>query len=100
MLRATVVALAALSLAACASVPNALDAQTRQAMFVKDATIAWTAPDPKEPKPEFISARDEFKTKLESAVEQAFQGSPAARSRCASTSASSATAASAPPWAT
>jgi hypothetical protein len=77
MLRATAVALAALSLAACASVPNALDAQTRQSMFVKDATIAWAAPEPKEAKPEFVAARDEFKAKLETAVEQAFVGSPA-----------------------
>lgn len=78
MLRIAAAALAALSLAACASVPNALDPQTRQSLFVKDATIAWAAPAPKaEPKPEYLTARDEFKSKLEAAVEQAFQGSPA-----------------------
>lgn len=77
MLRATTIALAALSLAACASVPNPLDRPTRQSMFVKDATIAWTAPEPKEVKPEYVAGRDELKAKLETAVEQAFAGSPA-----------------------
>jgi hypothetical protein len=77
MLRTAAVALAALSLAACASVPNALDVQTRHSLFVKDATIAWTAPLKADPKPEYVAARDEFKAKLEAAVEQAFVGSPA-----------------------
>jgi len=78
MLRAAAISLAALSLAACASVPNALDASTRQSVFVKDATIAWNTPAPKsEPNPEFVAGQEELKTKLEAAVEQAFQGSPA-----------------------
>lgn len=77
MYRATAIALAGLSLAACASVPNPLDSQTRQSMFVKDATISWAAPGPKEEKPEYVAGRDELKTKLEAAVEQAFAGSPA-----------------------
>lgn len=78
MIRAVLAAAAMLALAACASVPNALDAQTRQSIFVKDAGVTWSVADAKvADKPEYQAGKAELLAKLEPAVEQAFKASPA-----------------------
>jgi hypothetical protein len=79
MFRAVLAALAALTLAACASVaPNALDANTRQAMFVKDVAVAWSFDDGKNAaKDTYVAGKTDLEARLQSAVETAFQTSPA-----------------------
>lgn len=67
-----------LALTACASVPNALDAQTRQSLFVKDAAVAWSVKDDKKvDNADYAAAKAEFLGKLEAAVESNFRASPA-----------------------
>ena len=78
MFRAAIAAFAALTLAACASVPNALDANTRQSLFVKDVAVAWTADDAKNAaKPEYVAGKTDLQARLQSAVEDTFRQSPA-----------------------
>lgn len=78
MFRSILAAFAALTLTACASVPNALDAQTRQSIFVKDAAVGWSFDDAKQAdKAAYVEGKTEFLGKLETAVEEAFKASPA-----------------------
>lgn len=77
MFRKLLAALALTALTACASTPNPISASARQAMFVKDVGLAWNAPDPAEPKPEFVAGKQELQERLEKAVEETFRLSPA-----------------------
>lgn len=78
MLRALTALVAAAALTACASVPNPLDAPTRQSLFVKDATVAWAHEDGKAAEnPAYVEGKTDFVQKLETAVENAFRASPA-----------------------
>ena len=78
MIRVALLGALLLALTACASTPNPLDAKARQALFVKDAEIAWSYDDAKNnDKPEYVAGKTEFTSKLETAVEQAFKVSPA-----------------------
>jgi hypothetical protein len=78
MFRVFAAALAALTLAACASVPNALDAPTRQAIFVKDVGVAWSFDDAKTAdKPDYVAGKTDLEARLRNAVAGAFQTTPA-----------------------
>lgn len=78
MLRLFAVALAALTLTACASVPNALDGQTRQGIFVKDVGVAWSFDDAKvADKPEYAAGKADLQARMKNAVAGAFTTSPA-----------------------
>jgi hypothetical protein len=78
MFRAAVSALALLALTACASVPNALDAQTRQSVFVKEVGVGWSFDDAKvADKPEYVEGKTDLQARLKTAVEQTFKASPA-----------------------
>ena len=75
----TVAAVAAmLLLAACASLPNPLDAPTRQSLFVKDVSVAWSFDDAKAAaKPEYVAYKEDTQKRLKAAVATAFATSPA-----------------------
>lgn len=79
MFRAVIAACAALTLAACASVaPNALDANTRQAMFVKDVAVGWSFDDAKNAaKDDYVAGKADLQGRLRTAVAAAFKASPA-----------------------
>jgi uncharacterized lipoprotein YmbA len=68
----------ALTLAACASAPNPLDLQSRQALFVKDVATGWTYDDSKKADDEHYQAyKKDALPRLTAAVTQAFATSPA-----------------------
>jgi hypothetical protein len=70
--------LAAMSVAACASLPNPLDAPARQAMFVKDVSVAWSFDDAKQSvKPEYVAYKEDTQKRLKAAVTTSFATSPA-----------------------
>jgi hypothetical protein len=78
MYRVALACAAVLALSACASVPNALDAQTRQSLFVKDAAVAWSVKDDKKAEDaDYAAHKAEFLGKLETSVENTFRASPA-----------------------
>jgi hypothetical protein len=65
-------------LAACASLPNPMDAPSRQALFIKDVSVGWSYEDAKESvKPEYVAYKEDTEKRLKSAVATAFATSPA-----------------------
>ena len=78
MIKILAAVLAAMSLAACATVPNPLDAQARQTMFVKDVSVAWSFEDAKQSvKPEYVAYKEDTEKRLKAAVATSFATSPA-----------------------
>jgi hypothetical protein len=78
VIRILVAVLAMTTLAACASLPNPLDAPTRQALFVKDVSVAWSFDDAKQgAKPDYVAYKEDTQKRLKSAVATAFATSPA-----------------------
>lgn len=78
MLRMLTVAVAALTLAACATGPNPIDAATRQAVFVQDAGLVWSVEDDQRlANADYVTGKDDLVKRLEAAVEAAFATSPA-----------------------
>lgn len=74
--RASVI-LCALTLAACASTPNPLDAQARSGFYVKSAPIDWTVDDAKKSEDAaYVSGKKEVEARLQAAVEREFKASP------------------------
>lgn len=74
-----VMAALALSVTACASVPNPIAPEARQAAYVEDVTIQWLVDDSDErdDNGDYAAGRDDLITRLESALEAEFANSPA-----------------------
>jgi len=78
MLRLIAAACAALTLAACATGPNPIAPETRQAVFVEDAGVVWSVEDTQRlVNADYVQGKQDLVTRLESAVEAAFATSPA-----------------------
>lgn len=78
MFKTVAAAAAMLLLAACASLPNPLDAPTRQSLFVKDVSVACSFDDAKvAAKPEYVAYKEDTQKRLKTAVATAFATSPA-----------------------
>jgi hypothetical protein len=69
--------LCALALAACATGPNPLDAQTRNSFYVKDASIDWALNDAKKDSDaDYVQGKKDMAEHLERTVEREFKTSP------------------------
>ena len=69
----------AIALSACATAPNPIAADLRQAAFVEDVSIEWLVDDADErdDNGDYAAGRDDLITRLESALETEFENSPA-----------------------
>ena len=68
-----------LALSACATAPNPIDAEVRQAAFVEDVSIEWLVDDADErdDNGDYAAGRADLIERLESALETEFENSPA-----------------------
>jgi hypothetical protein len=78
MRKIIVMALAAISLSACATAtPNPIDLSTRNSFYVKQADIAWKVDESKRtPNAEYDASKADLQGRLKSAVEAQFKTSP------------------------
>lgn len=77
MFRMLTVAVAALTLAACATGPNPIDAATRQSVFVQDTGLVWSVEDNQRlANTNYVTGKQDLAERLEAAVETEFATSP------------------------
>ena len=79
MYKFMIVALCAAGMAACASTPNPIAAETRSGTYVTGADLVWSVDDADEQDDNgnYAAGRDDLLARLEAAVETEFAHSPA-----------------------
>jgi hypothetical protein len=77
MFRFLMVALAAASLTACASTPNALKTDVRDKIFIQEVSETWAAVDGKRAEnADYLTGKADLQARLKIAVETEFKASP------------------------
>lgn len=76
MFRRFLAAMLMVGLTACASIPNPIDLQTRDSIFVKTVSVAWSVQSKKPPTDAQKANDDDIQKKLRLAVEAKFKDFP------------------------